>query len=801
MNLYDALAQFDKKNRAGQVPDRRSPGKTHTLSAGRRDVVVSHVRNAVARAAGVDRGDERALAAVDVQPLFPTLAELAYVDAEEAGRAAPRNERANVALFVATVEGKEYEHTDRHGFAQRRPIEREAVLPEWRPLFDALVEDAVEEDGTKNSRKSFPAQLVALQNLVLKAARVRTPYDIRDNFDAFMKLATAAGVKRKKAHAMLAAIRRAREILGDERIPSLYQGAAVGERALHTLPTIEERLRARGCKCDPRRMTQRKLVKVIAPKMERELERRLKQGKKVNRRPGWFEDMVGMTSRIAASLARLGIDPAEKSFVDLWSETKEVNASSEGEVDPVLAEVMGKDYVHTETISLMRQVADECAHLSYMNSSIRVVTQGDLAGEVPIYTQRVVLDVKNAWLLVREVFGPAMQKHKRAMWVAAEGEYRALLKHMEDLNETRHAVGHRDKSKVLILWPQAVCMFLPWLMNRVEVKRAQIERFLGGLGREGSRTHRKYLREFDVALREYVFAALILDDGLRVKNYAGALAGRHIVPTVEKDKSGRWVRFTKVESRFRGIDDDPLVLLKMPKKAGKVERKRERHILPAFVNYDLLFEYWTEVRPRELVRRGVIESVEAFDPEVDSWALFVSPRRGGRKTTKGDGSSYLKAHAAFGSDYLSQRFAKVFHEFIGEQLSREIPAWDDPARTQGEWEGLFSGHITRTLIATWFGGICGDWETAAWLTNDAEATLREHYSAVADRVHELAHAEGWENPRWFDVVLARAEMRKAGDDWSAFWREFDPADPAAGLDLLVGSEAAAGRQPRKLRVA
>lgn len=785
MKLKEAVTLFNARVAAGEVPDRRHPGRVHTISAGRRDVILSHARSAVARAAGIDRDAGAAIDEVELGPLMPTLTEHAYRSAREAGRSSPRNERTNVALFRATVEGEEYEITEKHGYANRRPVIPSAFLAEWRPLGEALMADAVNSDGTKNSRKSFPAQLLAMQNLLATRRGIRSPFDIPDDFHLFMTWAQEAGAAYKKRHAMLAALRRSREILNDPRIPTLYIGARAGERGLGSLPNVASLLVECGEEADPRNLRQEDFVRILAPTMHAALERHLVEGRRRNRRPGWFDDQVGMASRIAASAIRLGYDVKEMTFVDLWTRTVEVASHGpDGEPDQVLAAVMGSDYTHTEERSLMRVLADEMTQVSYRNSPIDVVgaaPQG--AGEVTMYTARVIQDVKNAFVLVTRVFGRALQAHRRELWNNVVAEHRALLTHMKEYNEDLHTVNHKPKSSMPVLWPQAVCMFLPWLMRRVEAARLEIDMFFRRNGRDGSRTHRKHLIAFDEALKEYVLAALLLDDGLRIKNYAGALAGRHIIPTVEKDRDGRWLRITAVETHFRGIADHPSVVLKEAKDEMGAERDRRRQVTPGIVRYDYLLEFWTGTRARDLVRRGTIASAKEFDPDSTAYAFFISPRTGGRKSAKKVREAYAAQHGCFTEDHLSNIFGRRFNEFIREVMKVDVPTWDDPVRTK-EWRGMFTAHTIRLMIGTHFGGVLKDWAAAEYLTDDTERTLRRHYSRVSDRIAALLHTKGPDNPRHFDAVIERALERRPTDNWPAFWAHFNPVRPAESLALL-----------------
>ena len=798
MKLSEAIRLFTARADAGEIIDRKT-GRRRSLSGTRRRGIISHVRNAVCRAAGADRDQ---VDGIGLDPYKASLVEVARIDAEAAGRASPRNEAANVALFLATVEGREYEVTQRHGPAQRRPATRDRVLPAWLPLYDALVDLA----QCERQKRSYPAQLLALHDVAIRHG-VQEPAAVPDDWDVVLGWVMGAGLKRKKFHAITAAFRKARELTGNDALPNLYQRVREAERGLRSLPDLADRLRARGCEADPVGLSTLEMIHVLGPKFARALERHLAWGREKARSPGWQEEQVGMTGRILASLIRLGYDPHGLSFVALFERPTQISGG--GELDEFLADELGDDYAaQPKTVSLLRAVLDEAARDSWEHSPLWLVKERATPEGLQIYTQKVQQDLLYCFLLTRAVYGAEMGQVQRERWEAIEKEYERTRDHMLDFNQGAHTDGHKPKDRVLITWPQAVCIGLYALRRRALEARAAMDSFQQKRGTLESRTGRQRVKAFDEAMREYVLLAVLLDDGLRIQNYSGAIAGEHFIPVVERDASKTWIRFRQVSTRFRGYDDAS-VKLKKDRNGLGAERRRKRTLSPSIVDHELLFEYWTKVRPRDLVRRGLLRSAEEFDPDSDRFAVFIAPRTGGRKPLRRSPMDQRRSQTGqFTADQLSKIAGRTLHWVVRDVLGRgaepyNVPTWDDPVRTR-EWRGVFAAHVVRLLLGTYLGGVRGDWGAACWLTNDSEKTLREHYNEVSEIYEGMERLHGIENVHHFDAVIDRMRMYEPGDDWSAFWDHFDRDNPTVALVHLRGlkpicAEETSGRHGRSGR--
>lgn len=775
MRFSDAKQLFSARAAAGTVINRKT-GQSRTLSDSRLRVIVSNVRTALAAASGLPA---EAVDACELGPYVASLAEIGRATAVSRGKDDPRNVAANITLFLAALYG-EYEESSRHGYARRRPVTRERVLPDWLPLYDTLVALADEEP----TKRTFSSQLVHFQDLALRNG-VRTPRGVPDDFVTVSSWAQSAGIKSNKFQAMAAAFRTARLRLGDLSLATFYQRVNTSDRGLRGLPDLTERLHAAGCQADPLTVPTVDIVRFLAPKLGPALDRHLDEGRRRHRSPGWVEEQVGMASRFIAELIRQGYDPAPLTWVDLFEQTVVVEGSSEG--DDMLAEVLGSDYTAVEHMSLFRSIVESAARESAARSPLTLIeTEGIRRdGEVPFYTLKVRQDAMYAFMLTNAIYGAAMQKADRDRWLRIAAEYDIVRQQIAERTDASRTRGHLDKSRILLLWPQAVCIGLHALRQRVLAVEARKDAFYARRGHFDTTTGRRILKEFDEVLKEYVLTAVLLDDGLRIKNYAGAMAGEHLKPEVVRDRSDRWVAFRRMETSFRGFDT-PEVSLKVARDVREAERCRTRLLTPGVVDHRLLYIYWTESRPRDLVRRGTLRSVEQFSPDTDHFAVFIAPRAGGRrKIRRSPVDERRRRSGQYTPDQLSKIIGRVLHWMVRDVLGRDVPAWDDPVRTK-EWRGVFAAHVTRTLLATYFGGIRKDWVYACEVTDDTEITLRRNYVKIRSAVVARLREAGPENPHHFDAVIDRMRAGRDGDDWDAFWAAFDPNEPTLALEALEG---------------
>lgn len=381
-------------------------------------------------------------------------------------------------------------------------------------------------------------------------------------------------------------------------------------------------------------------------------------------------------------------------------------------------------------------------------------------GEDFVYTQ----SLQHVFRIMGAEYKEILQDSAPDLWRQIDGEYRRLQRKIEKHNDKRRVTGQKDKELFLetITLPQLVCIGLPALARRVRRLR---DRYYATVakheaGEIGDRTLHDAKTKFFTWLRRYVITAVMADDGLRTKNYAGAVHGRNVfvTPKVEEREDGCvvWTGVDSVRTIFRGFDDHR-VSLKKDRDENDGQRKRRRFLRPGIVDHELFFDYWVQVRPYDLVRAGVLDSEDEFDPDDDGYALFVS-----YKAANPEGCYYPAR--------LSKNFGKTLLWICDEVLGRDVPEWGDDERTT-KWRALFGGHISRLLIATYWGGLREEWSHAEFLTNDKKSTLLDAYDKAAEgAMQHKFRLDGWEHPRYFDDLMDRIREGETVD-WEKVRRE------------------------------
>lgn len=774
--LREAQALFDAKSEAGEVPNRVT-GEMGKLAQSRRGPIMTHVTAALRHAM---RGHPEysalnadALLDTEIAPFLATLPDHAELDARESERSDPSKERSNVALFVTVVTGRD-------AVREKKPIERARVLPAWQPLYDALWCQAEREP----KKRTYPRLLIRFMELAL-ANGIMSPQAIPDDYEAVHAWAPALGFSKKNVHEALGAFRSAADALGDDTLPRAYDFVFRDGIGIRALPDWVARARAAGMTGDPMAWPLLDVITALAPHLGDALRTILDAGKGHNRAASYEEEMIQCVSWIVASLIRLGEDPGPMTLLDLFLERREVRvertASAEEGRSVKLAQlakyttVVPRRHANIVHHCLLRRCLDNSAPLSYARSPLWLINLAHEEDVIPIYTESLIANVKQTFLLTKAMFGAELEDTDPDLWGRVRNEYDGMLEQMSGYNRGRHLDGRKPKKSLLITWPQAVCMGLPYLRAKaIEARRLVVHRSQR-IGHLESRESQKLLLAYYEALRDYIVAAILLDDSLRITNYAGALAGVHLKP-VPEIAGEQWGGFQAVSTHFRGADADGVKLKVLARKEEGLN-ERERPLTPGLVDMDLLFEWWTMARPFYLAQAGLLASVDAYDPRQDQFAVFPTGRPSEEQRADASWRGNMSA------DMLSEIFGRALHEICVEVLKRDLPGWDDPKLT-ADYRSLFSAHIVRLLVATYFGGILGDWATAEYRTNDREETLRKHYNHLAQWFLKQMHTQSPENPRWFDAVIMRVLEARTNDAWGVFWDRFDPLQPQAGLGRL-----------------
>ena len=151
---------------------------------------------------------------------------------------------------------------------------------------------------------------------------------------------------------------------------------------------------------------------------------------------------------------------------------------------------------------------------------------------------------------------------------------------------------------------------------------------------------------------------------------------------------------------------------------------------PTFVYQHTAFfkNFWDVIRvwrPTQLRASRAIASDAPYDLDADMaaghWSLFPtdSPEVTRPNRSRTDVSGLIGAE---------------LHYEVRSFLRPELPVWEE---LDNSWRCLWAAHILRLLVATYSGGVRGDWEQARWLSMDSKGTLEREY-VEARPVHQGA---------------------------------------------------------------
>jgi hypothetical protein len=763
--LGQAIEFFTQKSTEGKVPNRKTGG-LRSLSPAEISVVVSHVTTAVRAASGSSDP-----LAVELAPYLEVLVDFAKRDAEEHGRSAKR-EASSVRLFLSVVEGREIK-------TQRRVV-RHAILPAWLPLYDALTRLKDRNGNRRNPRSSrYPGYLYGLQSF-LQLRGIRSPRDL-PVYKTLWEWADEDGIGRKKLDNWFTAYRAARSAY-DPSLPDLAPspvGRHRGLRGLENLDPLVRQAAARDSEVTAALgdrtaydVDQRELITMLAPSVGEAVELYLNH---TSRSSVWMETVVTSMSCFLAELVRMGRNDSlvDLDLLDLVYQKVTIRNSGARMNSTKLLERHLGGFEGESSVSLLRAVVDAAARRSFAASPIGLVDDKVPDDEVPFYTAAMFNDLSAVWAVTDFVYGQGsgaasggLAKLDPPAWTRIRTEYELLRQHMKEINRRRQPSGHVDKSLLAFTWSALVCAGLSRLWKDVRQLRDRYHEVCGKCP-EGTPARAKARRAYHRKLKDYILAAILLDDGLRIKNYARGRVGVNFIPDVVRDETGHWDRIVGLTTRFRGFDAS--AGLKIQRDAGGKERDRRRAVLPGIVDMELLTDYWLEARPHDLAACGLIGDVDAYGPDDDRFALFVSPH-----STKPSG--------AYSPPSLSKRFGKFVHGFMRDVLGRDIPDWnqlrgrDADPEAKAKWRGLLGAHPARLFIASYVGGIRNRWSHASVLTNDAIATLQKYYTEVKPFFEDAKKNVGIEHPHHFDRVVDVLWSGEVID-----WASFDPNDPAASI--------------------
>jgi len=344
-------------------------------------------------------------------------------------------------------------------------------------------------------------------------------------------------------------------------LPRLTLPCPRGERGLRALDDLEDRLAEAGSTEASADLSSTDLLLRLAPKVARLLERYLDHPEQAKRSRSWRTKQRQGIGRVIAGLIRTGFDPREATLLDIWLATDERSIRDSVE-DDLLAEDFGGPSQQCETVPRLVEVLRDSARLASERSPLSAHHAAD--DEVPFLPQAVRLEFENLYRMTERLYREHRTRNPDKQ-LRFEASWKRLEREMKTLERRAQTKGAKDKTRIIrvLTYPVAVAIGLPALRCEVLRRRAA---YHGRLlrGSEGSRATAAARREYGKWLIRYLVTAILLSDGLRIKNYTGARLGTHIVPHV-RGEDGRWDR---VETHFRGYDH-PSVSLKIRERGGK----------------------------------------------------------------------------------------------------------------------------------------------------------------------------------------------------------------------------------------
>ena len=814
MTFAEAKEEFLRAAEDGRIPDRSKgavSGAMRSLDKTRANQVISRVEFGVAHASGKCGS---ALDTVDISPLLLDLDDHVWHGAEHLSASSKRVAVSDARLFASTILGRDV--------AKRNWIRITPSMfePAWRTLAQALLGLG----GWSAGGRSKKTTLADLHRLAKAAAArdILRPEDLPSDSTEILDWArqdywdgTEEGertVRKKKGNlkAGLVAYRRARRALGlaGEHLPACTAARMDREWGIGSLEDLdgllqtafdrlapEEQQRLRHVLDNPSRRSMVDLISVLAPDFGDALATYLERGANlaIPRQPHYEDKVVGAVSRIIATMIREKIDPATLSFSDLWLTEAPARALERPASGRVSRYAIGT--AETESWLCLLHYTLDASLPNRIARSTLTLPPAVREGRAKHYPDSAFNDVCMLKYVALRVLKPIMARQNSTEWSLLEAAHKDLIGHMSSTNEVSPSSGRIDKRNIPLNFGQLACVALWHLRRKVEeADRILAEHLCDPRHRNGSHRMLILQERLYVALEEYSVVAVIAADGLRCKNYAGSIAGAHIIPEPIIDSQGHWVGFSGVSTRFWG-DDCPSVRLKITTKRKSI-RERQWTLSPGIVDMKLFFRYWTEVRPDRLQKAGLIAPNAQLDfngeltGEGERFAVFVSDHTASEKASlpskryavvrNGPGGEQTLVSPGNRTDAsIRAIWARVIHEVARHVLRVPgIPATLAECRKpRSLYRGLTGPHGERSLVAWHFGGLLGDWGFAEEMTNDSYDTLRNNYAVLPEHYARNRGSRTVFDPELYagivDWMIAPKSL--AGElNWEAFWAAFTP---------------------------
>lgn len=815
MTYAEAQAAFRVAAAEGRIPSREhgaEPNSFRALPPHRVDQIISRVTYGVSFASG---RSGTAADGVDIGPLLLELDEHARMGAEHLTASGKRVVVSDVRLFVTTVLGQDPWLTPR-----LRVSPHMFPIP-WRPIADALVRTGGIAAGGR-SRRTTLSELLYLAKTAEKYG-VGDPHDLPADSAPILRWAwqehsggsgadsRECGKARARLKAGLSAYRRARATMGKagENLPECTSPTVWREwgiDSLQDLPSLlaagverleseEQRLYApRVSGAEP--LSDLDKIFVLAPYFGDALAKyiRLAEKEAIARQPRYVQKLIGAVGKLVATMIREGLDPFDVRFEELWTRTAPIQA-----VAVPMARPRGRydsdpvdDGAGESPPCLLQYLLDASLPQRIALSPLDL-PQRVREGRAKYYPDSAFNDARLARYIALRVIKPLPQK--RQVWIDLEAKHEELIQHMAAVNKQAPVAGRIDKGRIPLNYTQLCCIVLWYMRRKIRQADAELAALLESpKARKGS--HRMVtLRERVYRLLEdYALFSVIVADGLRCKNYAGAVGGKHIIPEPVLDSAGNWIAIRSLRTHFRG-DDCPSVRLKIPHQRNNI-RARVWRISPAIVDFDLFLRYWRDVRQDRLRKCQLLGPEETLNLQAeyegtgDRYAAFVTDRSVYRKSAIPSETYALQRTAPTGETVtvsgghltdatVRNTWARIVHEVARDVLGVSgIPATlDECRRTGSPYRGLFGPHGVRASIAWHFGSLLGRWEFSEEMTNDSYRTLVRDYAVLPRELARHRKTATLHDPLLYaKIVDWMFDNRSAAGqlDWEAFWRKFEP---------------------------
>ncbi len=236
---------------------------------------------------------------------------------------------------------------------------------------------------------------------------------------------------------------------------------------------------------------------------------------------------------------------------------------------------------------------------------------GDAAGlgeHEPTTLEAVQRTARSVIQFVATLLGPDGD-HTLGSGVSGDPEISPLLRvfpaprlRLQSHTEARFLAGQKGQreSNDTITWPQAVFMGMPLLLREAYAKvGAHVQARAEHAARATPATEVAVRVAFMArrrALLDCLVPAVMLNDGLRTRNYACCLVNEHMTVRIQRDAAGAAVGIDDVLFTFRS-DDVPGPRLKKHVDADGILRHRTHELDVGLVSFPLLFYFLTVIRP------------------------------------------------------------------------------------------------------------------------------------------------------------------------------------------------------------